>query len=905
MNNDEDEAVEAGVFNPYPGLRPFQFEEAHLFFGRDEQRNELLNRLRSSRFLAVVGTSGSGKSSLVRAGLLPGLHAGFMDRAGTRWRIADTRPGGNPIGRLAAALDKAGVLRDRELGENELSFTETSLRRSAHGLVTAVKEAHLPEHQRLLVLVDQFEELFRFVDETDQAVDAANDASAFVKLLLAAVHQDEVPIYVVLTMRTDYLGDCARFRNLPEAINEGQYLIPRLTRSQRREAIIGPAAIQNVHFSPILLNRLLNDVGDNPDQLPILQHALMRTWGNWHDSAPEDSEIMLNHYEEIGGMSSALSRHAESIYQGLARGLSKQNGERRKLIAEKMFKCLTEETETNHQVRRLATLKEIARSARAEIDEVKSIVDEFREPESSFLMPPHDEKLKAKTYIDISHESLIRNWTRLKEWAHEEAGSADAYERLAHNARLWDKGDEDLMTGRRLRMTLEWEQKQNPTKAWARRYDEDYELAMRFLDMSEIAKLLAEKKVKTRRWAKYSIWLIIFAPVVFVVMFLALGNLEKMIALEQMRKDDLVLKRAYELWHKHGSDKLAIENPVTVIRILRRLRSPDHRKLGDTVIKALQQGGLPSEQDTQLFYVFQDKRHARFVLRADYPDSPQLIIAEGFLERKNKEKARLSILDLVTIDKEKHPDVYDGMKMLAGFAPFLLVVSVFPIGRWYCLACWRRENRENRLKNDPDRRVYKAKPNPVWRFFAAATDFVVAVAFGVLVGVLAGMIWYISESFQELREVSTDDAFLVGISWGLPVAGLYWLLRDGINFRYRRSIGKIVFGLCPVKLSGEELTYKTSAFYHSSLVIVVAILFLIVYQDAFETLAWGLLLYLVSTLIWLILTLVKDGRTIADRVAGVRVVDVRSEEARRLEVSSIARFSGRESNFNETGLAGT
>ena len=115
--------------NPYPGLRPFRENETHLFFGRDEQRSELLARLSRSRFLAVVGTSGSGKSSLVRAGLLPGLYGGFMANSGSQWRIADMRPGGDPIGNLARALDEKGALRDARLGEGELSFTQAILLR--------------------------------------------------------------------------------------------------------------------------------------------------------------------------------------------------------------------------------------------------------------------------------------------------------------------------------------------------------------------------------------------------------------------------------------------------------------------------------------------------------------------------------------------------------------------------------------------------------------------------------------------------------------------------------------------------------------------------------------------------------------------------------------------------------
>ena len=410
--------------NPYPGLRPFRADETHLFFGRDEQRVELLRRLRQSRFLAIVGTSGSGKSSLVRAGLLPGLYGDFMAGPGSQWRIVDMRPGTDPIGNLARALDLPGALRDEAPPPDE-SFTEATLRRSALGLVQAVREARLPAGDRILVLVDQFEELFRAIEEAPHAR-AGDDAAAFVKLLLEAARQSEVPLFVVLTMRSDFLGECARFRDLPEAINDGQYLVPRLTRDQRREAITGPAAVHGVTLSSTLVNRLLNDVGENPDQLPILQHALMRTWDLWASGASRATELDLPDYEQIGGMDLALARHADGVLDALAAGPDAAAGLRRRRIAEQLFKALTASSAGGREVRRLAQVRDVAEVAGASVDEVLAVVEAFREPHNAFLMPPAGEPLGPDSTIDISHESLIRNWPQLRAWLAEEAEGARA-----------------------------------------------------------------------------------------------------------------------------------------------------------------------------------------------------------------------------------------------------------------------------------------------------------------------------------------------------------------------------------------------------------------------------------------------------------------------------------------------
>src|SRR5438876_408546 len=149
--------------NPFPGLRPFESNEEHLFFGRDGQSDELLRRLRRSRFLAVLGTSGSGKSSLVRAGLLPSLYGGIMTQAGSDWRVALFRPGNDPVGNLAEALNEPSVLGAGDEGSTiQRTITEATLRRSALGLVEAVRQARMPSNENLLVVVDQFEEIFRF-----------------------------------------------------------------------------------------------------------------------------------------------------------------------------------------------------------------------------------------------------------------------------------------------------------------------------------------------------------------------------------------------------------------------------------------------------------------------------------------------------------------------------------------------------------------------------------------------------------------------------------------------------------------------------------------------------------------------------------------------------------------------
>jgi hypothetical protein len=482
------------ISNPFPGLRPFETDEYRLFFGREGQADALIARLQRSHFLAVVGTSGSGKSSLVRAGLLPALRGGMMAGAGSGWRITIMRPGSDPIGNLALALAQKDVLLEAGGGlppaEAE-AVIEATLRRGALGLADAARQARLNEHEKLLVVVDQFEELFRFRAARPSS-STGDDASAFVKLLLEAAQQSELSIYVVPTMRSDFLGDCAQFQGLPEAINDGQYLIPRMTRDERRFAITGPVGVKRRKITEPLVNRLMNDVGDNPDQLPILQHALMRTWDHWSAHRRNGEPIGLEHYEAIGAMSDALSLHADEAFNELP-------DERSRLIAERLFKALTERGADNREIRRPTTLNTICEIAGASLPEVADVIEVFRGGGRSFLMPPAGVALRPETVIDISHESLIRNWRRLQVWVNEEAQSARIYRRLAEAAVLHREGKEGLAIDPALQIALDWRETSKPTAAWAEPYHPEFDESIAYLEASRAARDAALAESERRR----------------------------------------------------------------------------------------------------------------------------------------------------------------------------------------------------------------------------------------------------------------------------------------------------------------------------------------------------------------------------------------------------------------------
>ena len=525
---------------PYPGLRPFERSESDIFFGREEQTDQLLRRLENSHFLAIVGPSGCGKSSLVRAGMMAALEIGYMATAGARWRVATMRPGASPFSRLAAALlDKTALGTERQGHENAEVFLEATLRRGPLGLVEALGETPLPRNTNLLLLVDQFEEIFRFRAAADH-----DEADAFVALLLQSGAQHDVPIYVVLTMRSDYIGDCAVFTGLPEALNESQYLTPRLTREQRRSAIVGPARVFGGDVEPQLVNRILNEMGPEPELLPVFQHLLMRMWtydrpGSNHPGPPgtvasEKSGfaaeiagqsgsctpsaaaavmiaereaktsgriLTLADYQAVGGFANALSRHANEAFDSLS--------EKQRQTATLLFRRLCERGGRLRDVRRPTSMRDIMELTHLSQDEVTAVANAFRSPEHNFLAPPFPEPLTPETVLDLTHESLIKQWNRLNDWVDAEDRSARIYRRLEDTASRWKKGKAALWGTPDLDEAIAWQQDECPTAEWARRYGGDFTIALEFLEASRKKRAAdeAETKAQQQRKLRRAHWL--------------------------------------------------------------------------------------------------------------------------------------------------------------------------------------------------------------------------------------------------------------------------------------------------------------------------------------------------------------------------------------------------------------
>jgi WD40 repeat protein len=459
MNKVDDQSTLRAA-NPFPGLRPFETSEADRFFGRGHQIDELTARLAVVSLLAVTGESGCGKSSLVRAGLIDRLGRMHDTDGRPLWLSAVLRPGDRPLAALAEAL-KGALYPDTDEDDIQARILGR-LSLGGQGLVESVRLARLPPGQRLLVVVDQFEEIFRFDLDPDEA-------SAFVDLLLNAAQDRELPFSVVITMRSDALGSCPIHRGLPEAISRGQYLVPRMTRAQRTEAIVAPVqTLRGRKIAARLVQRLLNDVSDQYDELPVLQHVLARSWDHWAATPNRAEAIDLADYTAVGTAANALSMHGAEVCRDLP-GLEP--------VVEKVFRALTEcladagdstRSSEGRERRRPLPFNRLCSAVGGARADVEQVVERFRRRDTGFLVA--GAPLASNPTIDISHESLIRLWNNLRGWLDAEAESGKRIKRLFDLAQENRDKDGALLQGRSLDEALAWRETQRPTAAWAGLY---------------------------------------------------------------------------------------------------------------------------------------------------------------------------------------------------------------------------------------------------------------------------------------------------------------------------------------------------------------------------------------------------------------------------------------------------
>ena len=585
--------------NPFPGLRPFSISEAHLFFGRDEEGDAVRERLLKNRFVMITGTSGSGKTSLVNAGVIPGLIKGDNEFTSQEWKIINTKPGNAPVTNLAREF---ALCSQKEQTNEELriqtSINKAILNRTSYGLIEVIKQFKIGPNARLLLIIDQFEEIFRLKQSKSTEHERSYESDTYVRLLMNAVVSSELPVYMIINIRSEYTGRCGQYTQLSELMNKSSYLLKLPERDEYREAILGPITVAGASVEKQFVQKILNDIVKLPDQLPIMQHALLRTWEQHFQNKSRKTPLTVSDYDATGGVQNALSIHADEAYREL-------NEEGRR-ICEKLFKTITEKGEDSLGVRRPSTVREIASIAGVTAKEVLEVVEIFRSPGRSFLTPASPDPIDAESIIDITHESLIRNWELLEKWVDEEAASVQMYNQLAEKSALYQTGKIGLLTPPLLHLAISWREKEKPTLPWARRFNPAFERSMvylktsedEYLQQEEEERLIKEKKIRRNR--QNAVLLGAVAITALVLMILAgmkttsalkqRNVLHKQIATLQADKEDAE-QRAKEAIRKQEIAKKAL-----VEAELQKIVAEKQTEISDVQLNQAQQNAMAAMQ---------------------------------------------------------------------------------------------------------------------------------------------------------------------------------------------------------------------------------------------------------------------------------------------------------------------
>ncbi len=526
---------------PYPGLRPFTEAESIFFKGRDKHIKQIKSQLEERKFLMLTGASGDGKSSVVYAGVIPEARAGFFKASFNNWVITHFRPERSPLTNLAKALSNQLKIEIDKV-EKELSFgfsaiinlyksSEYYLDQTADEWLNADEEGKRKLKSKaanLFILVDQFEEFFTNTENYSNGK-PSKQSQITVNLILETAKialAEDLPIYIICTMRSDYIGHCAAFKGLPENIGYSQFFVPRLNRKEVYQIIEEPAELGGTKVAHRVIEVLINELSDGFDQLPVLQHALNNLW-NMADKG--EKEIDLIHLAQIAGISSQLlppedsnafdtwldalpefkkkyfeepsisnilAAHANELYEEdhSTEVISQPDAQR---VIKLTFQCLTK-IDANRAVRNRMTLREITdiiNRPNLNSEAVASILYVFRKQGNTFISPfVSDDKEKTAlaedTVLEITHESLIRNWDLLKQWADEEYANWHNFQDFNKQLQRWvdsEKSNGYLLPIGPLTFFEKWYNKKNPNKYWLARYDErDISLEEKLEEAEEI-----------------------------------------------------------------------------------------------------------------------------------------------------------------------------------------------------------------------------------------------------------------------------------------------------------------------------------------------------------------------------------------------------------------------------------
>lgn len=407
---------------PYKGLDYFEDNDVdyQYFYGRQALTDELLDAVRKSNFVAIVGASGSGKSSVLRAGLLYQLRQGVRISGSDQWEIRLMVPGDNPCHSLSSIfVDSNTDSLERAL---QLEKAETLLKNRADGLRRLVETLNA---ERMMLIIDQFEEVFTLCQD-----DA--ERQRFFDTVLGALATTKGRLCVVLGIRADFVGRCfeQHYNGLADLIRDHMVPVKPMTNLELAQAIELPAKQVKLDLEPELIQTLIEDVNNSPGSLPLLQYTLKELW-----QQRQGDQLVLSAYQMLGGINGTLDERATEIYNNF--DSSKQ------LTVQHVFQQLTQLGEGAEDTRRRVFLDNLIAEPLHTLEQVQAVIEILANKNNRLLvtseMVNKGEKSERCVIIDVAHEALIRHWRLLRHWIEQNRDLLRQQRRIEANALIWQE----------------------------------------------------------------------------------------------------------------------------------------------------------------------------------------------------------------------------------------------------------------------------------------------------------------------------------------------------------------------------------------------------------------------------------------------------------------------------------
>ncbi|MEM9216832.1 MAG: caspase family protein [Cyanobacteria bacterium P01_F01_bin.150] len=384
---------------PYKGLEYFDCNDTDpkYFFGRDALVNQLLDRVRTSNFMALVGASGNGKSSVLRAGLLHQIKIGRRIAGSDQWKIRITRPDRQPMQNLAMAFVEDGRS-DLDRAE-ALDRASELLKDGADGLKRLIQASSA---SRVILVIDQFEEVFTRCDDREER-------EHYFHCLMGALSEPDQKLCLIIAMRADFVGKCLEneYSGLAQQVQQHMVSVLPMKPDELKAAICQPAGQVGLSIEATLVTQILNDIAGAPGSLPLLQYTLKELYPR-----RKNNTLMLEAYQALGGIIGTLDKRATDIYNSF--------DEDQQLTVQHIFQQLTQLGEGTEDTRRRVLQADLVAEPKHSSEQVKRVIEILSSPENRLLVPSEivskSNETNRMAIVDVAHEALIRHWKLLRQW---------------------------------------------------------------------------------------------------------------------------------------------------------------------------------------------------------------------------------------------------------------------------------------------------------------------------------------------------------------------------------------------------------------------------------------------------------------------------------------------------------